>query len=112
MHTTPKSVKRLVREWATVLRNRELGPALLELRTHVDRWQRGEITALDLDDLIHQFHQGSSRQIANKYETTYLEAAIGFAITTGALRREELPEKLLEHVARWVAFYEADNRGS
>jgi hypothetical protein len=112
MHTTPKSVKRLVREWAAVLRNREIGHALLELRTHFDRWQRGEITALDLDDLIHQFHQGPSLEIANKYESKYLEAAIGLAIATGALRREEVPEALLNHVGRWVAFYESQNGDS
>ena len=98
MQDSPKVVKRLVREWAAIAHDRELGHALLELRTQFDRWQRGEIAAADLNDLIHQFHQGASRKIWNRYATSHLEPAIGFAVAAGILRRE-LPDELLRHVA-------------
>jgi hypothetical protein len=77
-----------------------------------ERWQRGEIAAADLNDLIHQFHQGASREIWNKYATNRLEPAIGSAVAAGILRREELPEELLGHVAAVIEFYEADDPGS
>ena len=48
-------MKRLVREWAAIAHERELGHALLELLAQFDRWQDGEIAAADLNDLIHQF---------------------------------------------------------
>jgi hypothetical protein len=108
MPDIPKRLKRLVREWAAVAHDRELSRALLELRTHFDRWQRAEITANDLNDRIHQFHQETSREIWKAYATNRPEPAIGFAVTTGVLRREELPPELLQHVAGWVQFYEAD----
>jgi hypothetical protein len=105
-------VKRLVREWAAIAHDRELGRALLELRTQFDRWQRGEIAAADLNDLIHQFHQGPSREIWKRYATNHLEPAIGSAVAAGLVRREELPEALLRHVAGLIEFYEADDSGS
>jgi len=108
MPNPPKTVKRLVREWAGVAHDRELERALLELRTQFDRWQRGEITGADLNDLIHQYHQGPSREIWKRYATGHLEPAIGSALAAGILRREELPEELLRHVAGLIEFFEAD----
>ena len=112
MQETPKRFKRLVREWATIAHDRELAAALLELREHFDRWQRAEITAADLNDLIHKYHQGASREIWKHYATNRLEPAVGFAVATGILRREEVPLELVQHVAGWVQFYEAEQPAS
>jgi hypothetical protein len=112
MQDPPKAVKRLVREWAAIAHGRELGHALLELLAQFDRWQDGEIAAADLNDLIHQFHQGASREIWKRYATNHLEPAIGSAVAAGILRREELPEELLIHVAGLIEFYKADDSRS
>jgi hypothetical protein len=112
MQDPPKAVKRLVREWAAIAHDRELGHALLELRTQFDRWQRGEIAAADLNDLLHQFHQGASREIWKRYATNHLEPTIASAVAAGILRREELPEELLRHVVGLIELYEADDSGS
>ena len=112
MQDLPKAMKRLVREWAAVAHDRELGQILLDLKTQFDRWQRGEITAADLNDLIHQFHQGTSREIWKKYATNHLEPAIGCAVAARILRREELPPELLTHVASLIEFYEAEDPAS
>jgi hypothetical protein len=112
MQDTPKKLKRLVREWAAVAHDRELAKALLALGTQFERWQRGEISAADLNDLIHQFHQGTSREIWKKYATNHLEPAVGFAVATGILRREEVPPELLQHVAGLIQFYEAEQPAS
>jgi hypothetical protein len=106
MQDPPKAVKRLVREWAAIAHDRELGRVLLELRTQFDRWERGEIAAADLNDFIHQFHQGASREIWKRYATNHLEPAIGSAVAAGILRRDELPAELLRHVAGLIEFYE------
>jgi hypothetical protein len=112
MQDTPKRLKRLVREWAGVAHDRELSKALLDLRAHFEAWQRAEISAADLNDLIHQFHQGGSREIWKKYATNHLEPAIGLAVATGILRQEELPPDLLQHVAGLIEFYEAEHSAS
>lgn len=112
MRDTPKRLKRLVREWAAIAHDRELTKALQELRTHFDRWQQSEITAAELNGLIHQFHEGVARDIWKSYATKHLEPAIGFAVATGIFRREELPAELLEHVAGWIQFYEEEQSAS
>jgi hypothetical protein len=112
MQDTPKRLKRLVREWAAVAHDRELAKALLQLRGQFDRWQRGEIGVTELNDQVHQFHQGASREIWKTYATNRLELAVGFAVATGILRREELPPELLQHVAGLIALYEAEEPAS
>jgi len=112
MRDIPKGLKRLVREWAAVAHDRELAKALLALGAQFERWQQGEITAADLNDLIHQFHQGTSREIWKKYATNHLEPAVAFAVATGILRREELPPELLQHAAGLIEFYEAEQPAS
>jgi hypothetical protein len=108
MEQIPKRLKRLVREWAGVAHDRELAAALGELRDQFERWERAEITAGDLNDLIHKYHDGTFREIWKHYATKHLEPAIGFAVATGILQREEVPPELLQHVAGWVQFYEAE----
>jgi hypothetical protein len=107
MEPIPKRIKRLVQEWAGVAHDRELTRALLELRGHFDRWQRGEIGPSDLDELIHKYHQGTARQIWKHYSTSHLEPAIAFCVVDGLLRRDELPPELREHIAGWIQFYES-----
>ena len=108
MQDISRQMKRLVRKFAGIAHDRELSAALLELRSHFDRWQRGEIMAADLNELVHQFHQGRSRHIWAKYATNHSEPALASAVATGLLKKEELPEELLTHLARAIEFYEAD----
>jgi hypothetical protein len=112
MQDTPKRIKRLVRDWAGIAHDRELGQALADLRAAFDRWQRGEMSAVELNDVIHRFHDGVSRDIWKKYATNHLEPAVAFAVATGILRREELPPALLQHIAGLVEFYKAENQAS
>jgi len=107
-----KRLKRLVREWAGIAHDRELSKALLELHTHFDQWKRGEITAWDLNDFIHRFHDGASREIWKTYATDRLEPAVAFAVATGILRREEVPPELVQHLAGLIEFYEAERSAS
>lgn len=108
MQDSPKHLKRLVREWAGIAHERDLRNALRDLRTHFDRWEHGDISAFELNDLIHRYHQETSREIWKRYATNRLEPAVGAAVVDRVIRRDELPPELLQHVARWIEFYEAD----
>ena len=72
MPDVPKRIKRLVREWAGIAHDRDLCKALSDLRAQFDRWDRGEINASALNDLVHQFHQDTSREIWKRYATSHL----------------------------------------
>ena len=52
MSETPKRIKKLIREYAAIAHDRELGRALQELHSDVDRWEKGEISALQLNGLL------------------------------------------------------------
>ena len=82
--------------------------ALTELAAQFDRWKRGEIDSFELNELVHRFHQDTSREIWKRYATTHLEAAVASAVTTGVLRKEELPSELFQHLAGLIDFYEHD----
>lgn len=112
MEDTPKRLKRLVREWAGIAHDRELGKALLDLRVHFDRWQTGSITAAELNDQVHRFHDGRSREIWKMFAMTRLEPAVAFAVAGGILRRDELPPELLQHIAGLIKFYEQEYSAS
>jgi hypothetical protein len=112
MQEVPKAMKRLVRDWAAVAHDRDLSSALLDLRAQFDRWQRGEITAYDLNHLIHEYHQGPSREIWKRYDTNHLAPAVASAVAGGVLTRQELPVPLLEHLAGLIEFFEADRSAS
>jgi hypothetical protein len=107
MPDIPKSLKRLVREWAGVAHERDLRTALNELRIHFDRMERGEISPFELNDLLHRYHQGKSREIWKRYHTNHREPVVAGAIANGVLRREELPRALLRHVTGWIELYES-----
>lgn len=105
-------MKRLVREWAGVAHDRDLRKALGELRVQFGRWERGEVSSFELNDFVHRFHDGTSREIWKRYATNHLEPAVASAVAAGILRREELPTELLEHIAGLIEFYEADRSAS
>jgi hypothetical protein len=112
MEHAPKRLKRLIRDWAGVAHDRELSKGLLELSSHFDRWKRGEIAASDLNDLIHRFHDGVSRDVWKTYATNRPEPAVAFAVASGILHREELPPELVQHLAGLIEFYETDRSAS
>lgn len=108
MRETPKRLKRLVREWAAIAHQRDLRNALGDLRRQFDRWERGEIDALELSDLVHRFHRDTSAEIWKRYATTHLEPAVASATVSGVIRRDELPAELLDHLAGLIECYQAD----
>jgi len=108
MADVPKRIKRLVREWAEIAHDRDLRQALGELRVQFDRWERGEIDSFELNDLVHRFHQDTSREIWKRYATSHLEPAVASAVVAGVIRKEELPAELVQHIAGLIEFYEAD----
>jgi hypothetical protein len=112
MQEVPKRIKRQVREWAGIAHERDLRRALSELRTHFERWNRGEIDSFELNERVHHFHQDTSREIWKRYATTHLEPAVASAVAAGVLRKEELPSELLHHLAGLIEFYHHDMSAS
>ena len=106
MADTPKRIKRLLREYAAVAHEEELGRALLPISEAFGRWERRDLGSGELSEIIHRFHQGPARELWVRYNTPHLEMVVAFAISTGVLDRDTIPAELLEHLAGAMRFYE------
>jgi len=109
MHDTPKIAKRALRELAVRAHEIELGRELRKLHDELARWQRGEITAFDVSDAIHRFHDGPSREMHVRYTTGLPAWAVAHAISAGIIDRGHVPPDVLEHLAAAIDSCDASN---
>jgi len=77
-----KSQRRRIRELAGIAYARKLSRELTVLEKEFARWRSGAITAHDLDQRIHEFHQGPNRQLFTTYTGGAIELAVAAAIAT------------------------------
>ena len=107
MDQIPKKIQRALRELAGRAYEIELGRALAELRGEFDRLQRGEVTAFDVAESIHRFHQGAARDLYLTYTHRHPKAAVAYAIQTGILDRTQIAPDLLKELSGALSMYEA-----
>jgi hypothetical protein len=62
-----RKIKGRLLEWMGICHERELQLALQELDEHFAAWRNGQLSPFELNARIHEFHQGSSRQLYVKY---------------------------------------------
>ena len=102
-----KHVKRLLRELAAEAYEKELSRELAKLDKSFEEWREGKINGGELSHRIHQYEVGPSRELYKKYNDGQNEFNVAYAIVTGMLDREEVPEELIEAIDKHVRFYES-----
>jgi hypothetical protein len=102
-----KHVKRLLRELAADAYEKELSRELAKLENSFEEWREGKIDSGELSHRIHQYEVGPSRELYKKYNDGQNEFNVAYAIVTGLLAREEVPEELMEAIDKHVRFYES-----
>ncbi len=75
---------------------RELAKALGVLEENFKQWRKNKITAFDLNDFIHQFHNGISRDLWSFYKRGNIEMIAARAITNGIISKAEISHGILE----------------
>ena len=93
MNYTKKEKKNL-RELAALAYERELVEALEELYANFSQWKKGEIQAFDLQDYIHKFHNGISRELWNVYAAGHNDFAVIQAVAKGVVSEKEVKDVL------------------
>jgi hypothetical protein len=106
MREYPKHIRRLIREYAGQAYDVELGQALGEVEQQFALWRGGQISAGELSDRIHAFHQGPNRELWGRYNAGIDDMLVAHAILTGLLPRETIPAELLEALQPSMDFYE------
>jgi hypothetical protein len=105
MQRYTKSQKRKFRELAGIANERELDQELEKLYRHFETWKKKEISCFELSDLIHTFHQGPSREIWKMYTYSDPDTAVSRAVALGLLKKEEIPENLLDILDLKIGFF-------
>ena len=91
-----KSQRRRIRELAGIAYDRELSRELTSLEGEFARWRSGAISAHDLDQKIHEFHQGPNRRLFTTYTGGVVEYAVAAAIGNGIISEAEAGPELLD----------------
>ncbi len=87
-----KKQKKHIREMAGVAYEREMAAALDKLLAAFQEWKQGGITPFDLDEKIHQYHNGTARELYKQYATGDPDMSVLFALAKGILKIEEINE--------------------
>jgi hypothetical protein len=92
---TKSEIKEL-RRFAGLAYERELAKALETLEKDFRQWKKSKITAFELSDLIHKFHNGIARDLRSFYTTGPAELNVKHAIVKGAILKNEISPGILE----------------
>ena len=96
MNRYTKSQRKKLQQLASIANERELDQELEKLFQHFENWRSGKINCFELNDLIHKFHQGASREIWKTYAYSDPDTAVSRAIVLGFLKKEEVSNELFE----------------
>jgi hypothetical protein len=101
MRPYSKGVRKELQSLAELASDREMASALEDLHQHFMRWKRGEISPHKLNDLIHQHHNGTSRELWKIY-CMDRDFIVARAVVRGVLKESELSEQLRSTIARQI----------
>jgi hypothetical protein len=89
-----KKQKKHIREMAGVAYEREMTSALDKLLETFQKWKKGELNPFDVNEAIHEFHNGISRDLYKQYAIggDQPDMAVVIALAHGVLKIEELNE--------------------
>jgi len=87
-----KKQKKHIREIAGVAYEREMAAALDTLLAVFQKWKKGTANPFDVNEAIHKYHDGRSRDLYKQYVMGDADMAVMLALARGALKIEELNE--------------------
>lgn len=90
-----KSQRRRMAELADRAYQRDLDAELAKLDGQFAKWRTGELSGSDLAALMQAFHQGPTRDLANRYDRKFREFAVAGAISRGVLTEAEAGPEIL-----------------
>ena len=97
-----KSQKKRLRNLASVAYERELAAASKSLLREFRRWEQKEIDVFELNERIHEFHNGISRTLYSRYVGMDPGFGVARAIKSGVLKPTELDDDLASLVSGMV----------
>jgi len=103
-HPLTKAQRREVRKLAGLAHEKELAAAAIELQSEFERWRRGEIDVFVLNDHIHKFHDGISRELYKRYAMGDAEWSVASAVARNIVKESEVDPQILETLRSAIDF--------
>ena len=98
-----KSQKRHLRELARRCYEKEMSLALHDLYRNFKRWKNNEITAWELNDKIHEHHNGTARDLYKLYELSNdPRVIVSRAVVKGIITIDEVQEDCRPLLTRFI----------
>lgn len=85
-----------LRRLAGLAYERELNKALEALEESFRQWRKKKMSAFELSDLIHKFHNGIARDLWSFYTAGPAELNVKHAIAKGVILKNEISPGILE----------------
>lgn len=95
-----KSERKELRKLAGSAYERELAKALETLEESFRQWRKKKISAFELSDRVHKFHNGVARNLWSFYEAGHTEIIVRHAIAKGIILKTEVSPGILEKLTR------------
>ena len=89
-----KAQKRELRRIVALAHERELTRALTALETHHARWRNNEIDVFELNEEIHKFHDGISRELYKIYVLGEPHWGAARGLANGVIEESEIDPAL------------------
>lgn len=110
MSELSKSQKKHLRALAQRAYETELSLALNDLHKKFQRWQTKEISPWELTDDIHEFHNGTARDLYKFYEMgSNAEFSVAHAVAKGVLAYEEIEESCQPLLQSTIDYLRSNN---
>jgi hypothetical protein len=94
---TTKAQNKHLRALSATAHERELSQALGELSAKFQEWQKGDLSPWDLNQEIHEFHDGKQRELYKFYVMQHNPLfCVASALTNGIIDIDEVPENCRE----------------
>lgn len=104
MSELPKHIRKQMRELISTAYSRELNRHLEELALKFDQWRKEVIDCWELSNMIHEFHDGISRDLYKMYNYGKDEdLLVARAIVHGLLSKDEVSDELREFTKKFEA---------
>jgi hypothetical protein len=97
-HPFTKAQRREIGRLAGLAHERELSAAAAELQSQFEKWRCREIDVFILNEQIHKFHDGVSRDLYKRYAMGEAHWSVASAIARGVLKESEVDAAVIENL--------------
>lgn len=97
-----KKTMKALRELAHTAYERDLERSLDTLHKRFSHWKSQEISAWDLNESIHEFHNDTARNLYKNYTMLNSEYAVSYGLLQSLISEAEIPESARENILQLV----------